>query len=58
MEKKFRIHISEIRIGEIYKHLPTGEEKVFGKEDEIAWDVINPENYIAWTDNLDGRKEV
>lgn len=57
MEKKFRIHFSEIRVGEIYKHLPSGEEKALELEDEIAWEVINPDNYVAWTDNLDGRKQ-
>ena len=38
-------HISEIQIGEFYKHLPSGEIKKFEKEDDIAWDVINPDNY-------------
>jgi len=38
-------HISEIEIGEFYKHLPSGEVKKFEKEDDIAWDVINPDNY-------------
>ena len=38
-------HISEIQIGEFYKHLPSGEIKKFEKEDDIAWDVINQDNY-------------
>jgi hypothetical protein len=57
MKKNFRIYISEIRVGEIYEHLPSGEEKILELEDEIAWDAINPNDYIAWTDNLDGRKQ-
>lgn len=57
MEKKFQIHISEIKIGEVYKHLPSGKEKQLESNDELAWDTLNPDNYIAWTDNLDGRKE-
>ncbi len=46
-------HISEIQIGEFYKHLPSGEIKKFEKEDDIAWDVINPDNYkVAANDNI------
>jgi hypothetical protein len=53
----FKIHIREIQVGDIYKHLPFGEEKVLESEEEIVWEFINPDDYIAWTDNLDGRRQ-
>ena len=50
-------HISEIQIGEFYKHLPSGEIKKFEKEDDIAWDVINPDNYKVVDPPLSCRHE-
>jgi len=39
-------HISEIQIGDKFKHLPSGKIKMFKHENDIAWAVINPDNYI------------
>ena len=39
-------HIIDIEIGDYYKHLPSGNVYKFEKEDQIAWNVINPDNYV------------
>jgi hypothetical protein len=43
-----KIDISEIKKGDIYQHLPSGEYFLFERDDEIAWEVINSDNYSAW----------
>lgn len=55
--KCFRIWISDIRIGETFKHLPSGKVEIFEREDQLAWDVINQQNYSCFVDDLDGRNE-
>jgi len=44
-------HIRDIQIGDKYKFLPTGEIFTFEKEDDIAWEVINPDNYSVIQSN-------
>jgi len=42
------IPIQDVRIGDVYTFLPTGETKLFLSEDEIAWEVVNASNYAAY----------
>lgn len=38
--------IRNIKVGDKYKHLPSGQIKTFTKETDIPWEVVNPDNYV------------
>lgn len=48
-------HISTIKIGEKYKHLPSGKTYIFKKDNDVPWEVVNPDNYII-VEELDNSK--
>jgi len=56
-EHRHLVHIIDVRIGEEYENIRTGEKKVHLKPHDIDFVNYHPNDYVGLVEDLDGRQK-